>query len=155
MSTVRPFTAGDTRAADLIMASCTRELRQVYGPRPDAAAPAPEAAYSSRLVAVDEAGIVIGIAECIGRSTALYVQGIAVAPARRRRGVAGELLAYGALLAAATGSPALELATIKETGNVEIFCRLGFRVVGECLSQRYWSREKRPVTEVTLRRLLA
>jgi len=83
---------------------------------------------------------------------ALYVQGIAVAPTHRRRGVAGILLDYIATIAVDMGLPALSVATIKETGNVEVFRRLGFIVIEEQASERFLGIHGQPVTEVTLRR---
>ncbi|MBW7900757.1 MAG: GNAT family N-acetyltransferase [Rhodocyclaceae bacterium] len=155
MTLVRAFAASDTEAVDLITAACTRELRRVYSPKPSAEPILRNRSDSSRIVAVDDAEAIVGVAECIRHASAVYVQGIAVAPTHRRCGVAADLLAYGASLAAGAGCPALELATIKETGNVEIFCRLGFRVIEERVSDRFWSHDERPVTEVTLRRRLA
>lgn len=152
MNIVCAFVASDSEPVSLIMASCTRELRKVYAPKPNAETVARSQSHSSRIVAADCIGTIVGVAECIGRASALYVQGIAVAPTHRRRGVATDLLAYGASLASEAGLPALEIATIKETGNVEIFRRLGFLVVEERISERFWSHDERPVTEVTLKR---
>lgn len=155
MGIVRAFLATDTESFNLIMTSCTSELRKVYVPKPNVESVSPSQSYSSRIVAVDLTETVVGVAECVGHASALYVQGIAVAPTHRRRGVASDLLAHCATLAADAGLPALAIATIKETGNVEIFRRLGFLVIAERVSDRFWSRDERPVTEVTLRRYVA
>ncbi len=155
MGIVRAFLAADTEPVNLIMASCTRELRRVYTPKPNVESVSERQSFSSRIVAVDHTETVVGVAECIGRDLVLYVQGIAVAPTHRRRGVATDLLAHSTRLAADVGVQALEIATIKETGNVEIFCRLGFLVIDERVSKRFLSQDDRPVTEVTLRRYVA
>lgn len=152
MGIVRAYLASDIEPVNLIMASCTRELRKVYASKPNAENVPQSQLHSSRIIAVDHTETIVGVAECVGRASALYVQGIAVAPTHRRRGVATDLLAHSASLAADAGLPALEIATIKETGNVEIFCRLGFLVIDERVSERFWSHDERPVTEVTLRR---
>lgn len=152
MGIVRTFLASDAEPVNIIVASCTRELRKVYVPKPDAENIFQNQQHSSRIVAMDYTETIVGVAECIGRASALYVQGIAVAPKHRRRGVATDLLAHSASLALDAGLSALEIATIKETGNVEIFCRLGFLVIEERVSERFWSHDEQPVIEVTLRR---
>jgi ribosomal protein S18 acetylase RimI-like enzyme len=155
MGIVRAFLAIDTEMVDLIMTACTRELRTIYSLKPNAENVSKSQARSSRIVAVDHTEKVVGIAECVDRASAIYVQGIAVSPTHRRCGVATDLLAYSASLAADAGFCALEVATIKETGNVEIFRRLGFFVISERVSERFWSHDERSVTEVTLRRHVA
>jgi ribosomal protein S18 acetylase RimI-like enzyme len=156
MIIVRPFVESDAEFVNLIVASCTRELRTVYCPRPLNNASAVASSHSlARVVAVDHTGTVVGIAEYIERPSAIYVQGIAVAPTHRRSGIAGDLLEHIKSLAAHRGLPDLELATIKETGNVEIFRRLGFTVSEERISERFQGRDGMPVTEVILKRQVA
>jgi len=154
MINVRDFIATtDTESVQLIMASCTSELRAVYALKPQSEAVlAHHSLPNSRVVAVDNTGTLVGVAECIPHQLALYVQGIAVAPTHRRRGVAGILLDYIATIAVDMGLPALSVATIKETGNVEVFRRLGFTVIEEQASERFLGIHGQPVTEVTLRR---
>lgn len=153
MTIVRAFHPGDAEAVGRIVGSCTAELRQIYLPEPNP--PGKSAATGrrqchTRIVAVDGSGGVVATAECIRRITVLYVRGIAVSPAARRRGMAAALLAHCAGLAADIGLPALEVATIGETGNVGIFRRLGFLVVAERVSGRFRRPDGRPVVEVTL-----
>lgn len=155
MHTVRAFLATDADAVDLITTMCTRELRKIYTPRNTPQRDSGDQPQRSRIVAVNPAGAVVGVAECLYREAGIYVQGIAVAPAHRRRGVAASLLAHCDALAARAGLPAIELSTIKETGNPEVFRRLGFLVVAEKASERFRSPDEQPVTEVSLRRRIA
>lgn len=155
MSMVREFLIRDTESVNLIMSSCTQELRKVYAPKPTTKSVSQIQPSPSRIVAVSPKDTVVGVAECVYRAPALYVQGIAVAPTYRRHGVATDLLAHCNSLAANAGLNVLEIATIKETGNAEIFCHLGFVVVDEHISDRFWRHDKQPVTEVTLRRHVA
>lgn len=152
MTRIRKFLASDTESVDLIIACCTQELRRIYSPKPAAKSLSEIQLDSSRIVAVGPEQTVIGVAECIYRHSVLYVQGIAVSPAYRRHGIATGLLAHSNSLAAAVGLNMLEITTIKETGNADIFCRLGFLVADERISDRFWRHDKQPVTEVTLRR---
>ena len=103
-------------------------------------------------MAVDDADTVIGVAEYITQEVDLYVQGVAVLPTHRRRGVARTLLGHITTLAIDFGLPALSVVTIKETGNLEIFESLGFIVVEERTSDRFVGIQGQPVTEVVLRR---
>ncbi len=155
MNRIRGFLVTDTEPVNLIVAACTRELRMIYAPRPNLVNVFQSQVHPVRIVAVDADNMIIGVAEYMGRDSALYVQGIAVAPKHRRRGVATGLLAHCASLAVHAGLPALEIATIKETGNVGIFNRLGFVVIDERVSERFWSHDEQPVTEITLRRGVA
>jgi len=155
MVTVRDFIATDAEPVQLIMTMCTSELRAVYVPKPQPKAVlANHSLPNSRVVAVDNTDTVVGVAECITHPSALYIQSIAVAPTYRRCGVAGALLSYIATLAVDLGFPVLSVATIKETGNVEIFKRLGFAVAEERVSERFLGTHGQPVTEVGLKRNL-
>jgi ribosomal protein S18 acetylase RimI-like enzyme len=153
MIVVRAFRPADAESVDLIMNSSTRELRAVYAPKPKVEnSSVRHSSSSARVVAMDNADTAIGVAECIVHPLALYVQGIAVASTHRRRGVARALLEHIATLAVDLGLPAVRVATIKETGNVEVFKRLGFDVIEERTSERFLGLHGQPVTEVTLKR---
>lgn len=153
MITVRPYLPADAQAVEHIVTACTRELRKVYRPSADKPPASPDTVPAiERVVAIDDAGTIVGVAEFAPRTSALYAQGIAVAPDYRRRGVAGALLKHIAALAANRQIPQVELATIKETGNVGIFLRLGFFVVEERLSERFTGADGQAVTEVMLKR---
>ncbi|HEY3328281.1 MAG TPA: GNAT family N-acetyltransferase [Novimethylophilus sp.] len=153
MITIRPYHPADAQAVEHIVTACTRELRKVYRPNPDAPPASPSTSSATeRLVAVDDAGPIVGVAKFAPRTSALYTQGIAVAPDYRRRGVAGTLLKHISALAADRQISQLELATIKETGNVSIFLRLGFLVVEEHLSERFVGADGQAVAEVMLKR---
>lgn len=151
MIAVRAFVTSDAEPVQNIIASCTFELRAFYVPKPEIVS-ASYASVTSRVVAVDNTDTVIGVAECIDHLLALYVQGVAVAPTHRRLGVASAILNYMTKLAVDKGYTALEVATIKETGNVEIFKRLGFAVFEERTSERFLGQHGQSVTEVTLKR---
>ena len=151
---VRAGLPGDADAVTRTMLACTRDLRAVYVPITavqctlDGAGPT-----GSRLVAVDPVGTVVGVGEFVVRgASAVYVQGLAVASANRRQGVAAALLEHVAAYARKSGIPMLEVATIKETGNLDVFWRLGFRVVAESVSKRFCDVEGGNVHELTLRR---
>lgn len=151
MITVRAFRPIDAESVDRIMKSSTQELRAVYAPKLKAEISSVNHSPSStKVVALDNADMVVGVAECIVCPLALYVQGVAVASTHRQRGVAGALLVHIAKIAVGNGRSIVQLATIKETGNVEIFKRLGFDVIEERIAERFLGLHGQPVTEVTL-----
>lgn len=69
----------------------------------------------------------------------------------RRQGVARALVEALAGLARELGLRALVAGTVKETGNVEIFVRLGFRVVSEKVDVYSVSDAYTTLTDVELR----
>lgn len=137
---VRDAAAGDELAA--VTASAIATLRQTYRPT-DAAVARAAARQSRRLVAL-ERGEIVGTLEY----DAGHVVGLFVHEAHRRCGVARALLD-------ALGPRALSLFTIRETGNVPIFERLGFAVVREQLATDYVSDVHTALHEVYMKRIAA
>ena len=85
-------------------------------------------------------------------SSAIYVQGIAVAISHRQCGVAKAICNHIEMLAVGLHLPALQVKIIQEMGNVEIFKLLGFHVIEERTSNRFVGLQGQPVAEVTLER---
>jgi N-acetylglutamate synthase-like GNAT family acetyltransferase len=108
-----------------------------------------------RVVALDIHHAVVGVAEYIVDSTAVYVQGIAVPASHRRCGVAAALLKHIKMIAAGMQILALKVKTIRKTGNVAIFRRLGFHMIDERVSERFIGPHGQAVFEVTLERAVA
>lgn len=92
----------------------------------------------------------MGVVECIVLEGEVYIQGLAVHPNHRRRGVAKELLRHVAAAAQREGKRVLRLSTIKETGNVPIFERLGFAVVRENIAEHFERVPAGPVIQVDM-----
>lgn len=106
-----------------------------------------------RLVAWQD-GRVVGIVECIALANEVYVQGLAVHPDYRRQGVAKALLRHVVAAAQREGKRTLRLSTIKETGNVPVFERLGFAVVRATIAEHFEGVPAGPVTQVDMVREL-
>jgi len=152
MIAIRTYSPTDAEQVALIMQSATRELRAIYVPKPADKTELREQSISAkRIVAVDNSGTVVGVAEFIIRTSEVYAQGIAVAASHRRHRVATALLSHIAALAAELSIPEIQVTTIKETGNVKIFKRMGFNMIEERTSERFLGLNEQPVTEVTLR----
>jgi ribosomal protein S18 acetylase RimI-like enzyme len=156
MIAVRAYRPTDAEPVEQIVTECTRELRAVY--RPEFQAPAtlsnPSPA-TNRVVALIGTSTIVGVAEFVTRPSVLYAQGVAVVSGYRRRGIANALLTHIAAVATDMGIPTIEVATIKETGNVAVFIRLGFHLVAERPSERFLGSNGQLVTEVTLQRHVA
>lgn len=129
--TIRPAIAGDADAIGLVDAFATATLRETYQPNKAAIENRQRVARSlyCLVATVDEQ--VIGVVRYFTENESVRVIGLGVHPDFRLRGVARELLGCLAKMARKDGMTCLRLYTIKETGNVEIFHKMGFRVVAE------------------------
>jgi GNAT superfamily N-acetyltransferase len=108
--------------------SAVATLRRTYWQKPDAERPALPA--RARVVAILDHQIV-GTVEHFRDGDRIHLIGLFVHETKRRHGVARALVAELIRRARAAGAQRLSLYTIRETGNVEVFERLGFRVVDE------------------------
>jgi N-acetylglutamate synthase-like GNAT family acetyltransferase len=149
---VREAYEGDEAALRKIVEAATRELRRTYRPR-DSRPPC-GGAPSGVLVAVEE-NVVVGTAEYIRKQDQIYVQGIAVHPEYRSRGVCRALVNSVEEIAKAEKLRALALCAIEETGNAEIFKNLGFDVVRRAIAPNHVSPLGGPVTQLDMERKIA
>ena len=124
---VRPARVGDEPAIAEVSASALATLRQVYRPTPAAILRRRELALLPRLVALVDDQLVGTVEYALGVER-LHLMGLFVAASHRQIGVARALVAELARLA---HERPLSLNTIRETGNVPIFERLGFAIVSE------------------------
>lgn len=127
MIVVRPAQRGDEPAIAEVSASALATLREVYRPSPAAIARRHGLALLPRLVALVDEQLVGTVEYALGEDR-LHLMGLFVAASHRQTGVARALVEELAKLAE---NRRLSLNTIRETGNVPIFERLGFAVVSE------------------------
>ena len=131
MIMVRPATDADADAMAEVSALAAETLRETYRPKESAGEGAPKPPGKlTRLVALID-GRIVGTVKYAMDGDALRVIGLGVHPDFRKRGVATELIRYLEDLARVNGAARLSLRTVKETGNVAIFERLGFSTVSE------------------------
>ena len=131
MIQVRPAVPDDDTAVQAVEAAATATLHEMY--RPNQAALANKARLTSRLkrlVAIVD-GQVAGTVRYFVENHSVRVIGLGVFPDFRRRGVARALLQFLEVAGKEEGAGRLGLFTVKQTGNAEVFTRLGFRVVAE------------------------
>ena len=134
MLSVRVAADTDNAAALRIAQQAFDELRSIYRPK-ELAMPV-ASPKSVRLVAEADDQIV-GTVLYTTESDRLHLRGLAVDSLFRRAGVATALIEYLIELAKTAGLKSLSLYTVKQTGNVTIFDRLGFHIVSE--EPAYWA----------------
>jgi N-acetylglutamate synthase-like GNAT family acetyltransferase len=127
MISIRPATDDDNVAAEAIARRAFDELRRVYRPNGSTTA---AGLPMVRLVA-EIGGQIIGTITYAVQSDRLHLRGLAVDAGCRRTGAARELIEYAGDIARTEGLRALSLYTVKQTGNVPVFERLGFHTVRE------------------------
>lgn len=123
-------------------------LRQIYRPSPEALARRAKLPALPRLVA-EVGDTIVGTVEYALAKERLHIMGLFVLATHRRHGVARALVDELAVLA---GALPLSLDTIRETGNVPIFERLGFVVVREQPARDFVSERFRELIDVYLER---
>lgn len=152
---VREETDADRAEAKEVSARATETLRLTYRPRKDVPAPArpPGASEPVRLVAILE-NRVVGVAKYWLHEDRIHVFGLGVHADNRRRGVAREVLEAVARIGRDHGAIRMSLFTIKETGNVDVFSKLGFHTVREQEDLYDESDHFAHLTDVYMERLL-
>ena len=147
---IRHATSQDAPALQEISIAGTKTLRSVYHPSNERAGRRKGADRTWLVAAVDHR--VVGAMSYTTSEQALHLRGLGVLPSYQRHGVARLLVDYAVGLAASKELPGVTLETVRETGNVEIFERLGFSVISEARTDEFLSPEGLPMTDVVMRR---
>jgi ribosomal protein S18 acetylase RimI-like enzyme len=149
---VRDAAPADEPAALEVGRRAFEELRRVYVPSAGLAdAARRQAGRYARLVAEVD-GAVVGTVTWAVEGDRVHLRALAVAPNHRRRGVARALVEHCTALTRRHGLRAVSAYVMRETGNVGVFERLGFRVVSEQVTDAATTPAGEPVTEVYLER---
>jgi len=131
MIIVRPEEVNDYVEIEKVRAAAITTLRETYRPGKHALENKIQLrAHLQGLVAVSD-DCVVGTVQYYFQDQSLKIIGLGVHPDFRRRGVARNLVSYLAEIGKTKNVNDLKLHTIKETGNVEVFKRLGFIVAVE------------------------
>lgn len=125
---IRKAQPSDLAAAEEVSRRAFEPLRKIYRPTKDHKAREREQSPKLDVVVALSEGQVVGTTRVRIDPAYYFVIGLAVDPDLRCRGIARSMLEWLANEAAETGR-GLALATVRETGNVDIFRRLGFEVV--------------------------
>ena len=139
---IREATEADRSEVVAVFENAFEIHRDVYRPVGGAAELQDERfEEGTRLVALVD-GQIVGTIQCANHSGHLHLIGFAVRPEFQRMGIGRRLIEEAMRLAPEMGHGLVVLETIRETGNVGIFEKMGFEVVGEkvadwCESERY------------------
>ena len=145
---VRHAREGDERGIAAVSEAGVAALRRIYRPTPDAIARYRKMPALPRLVALVD-NTIVGTVEYSLGDELLHLMGLYVAPSHRRTGVARALIDE---LSRIAGNRPVTLDTIRQTGNVPIFERLGFAVLHEAPAENVESVSGEPLIDVLLER---
>lgn len=150
MITVRPQSAEDIADIQDVRDVATATLRQTYRPKQRAIENKARISPSlQRLVAVTD-GRVVGTVQYYLEGQSVRLIGLGVHTDYRQKGVAGSLISYLEKVGRREKATQLKLHTVKETGNVEVFRRLGFTVVSEREDDLFESARFEKLTDVEM-----
>lgn len=148
--TVRDTQPQDIEAALQVDAAAIATLRQTYRPNQKALANRKRLSPHLKRIVCLMNGRVVGTTQYYQDGDSLRLLGLGVLPEARRHGVARAMVAALADSARSLGLRSLMAHTVRETGNVPIFQKLGFRVVSE-MPDEYCESDKYPaLTDVVL-----
>jgi ribosomal protein S18 acetylase RimI-like enzyme len=151
--TIREAAAGaDAAAASAVVEAAFAPLASVYRPVGEAAARQAERAKEGTRLVAEVGGRVVGTVQYAVHRDHVHVIGLAVHPDAQRMGVARALIVWIASLAPGLRRDIVRLDTIRETGNVAVFERLGFRTIKEAIPTWCASDDHSEVHEVTMER---
>ena len=149
-SRVRELRPTDTYRATEIDRLSIDDLRKVYRPTERARRLRANIASELRGLVAEIDGRAVGVVRYRIAATRLSFLGLGVDPAARRRGVATALIRRLERIARDCGCTSVALHTVRETGNVPIFERLGFVVESEKPTDLFVSKRFPTLSEVAM-----
>ena len=140
----------DRPRVDEIDRLAVEDLRQVYRPTDAALQLRSHAAPSLGVLVAEIDRLVVGVVQYRVEGTRLWLLGLGVDPAFRRRGAAAALLQRLVRIARDSACTTVALHTVRETGNVAMFERLGFTVESEEFTDLFVSERFGKLSEVVM-----
>ncbi|WP_417382799.1 GNAT family N-acetyltransferase [Gimesia sp.] len=139
---IREAKPADDAEVTTVFETAFEPLRSIYRPTGAALARQAERAQAGTRLLAEIDGKIVATVQYDLHADHIHVIGLAVHPDFQRKGIAGQLLDWICIRTKNLGQPAVVLDTIRETGNVPLFEKLGFRVVHEekatwCISDTY------------------
>ena len=150
--TIRKSTSDDDDVVSSVFEAAFASLRSIYRPGPSIAnRQVARASEGTRLVAELD-GEVVATVQFDSHQNHVHVIGLAVHPDYQRIGVARYLLDWIVAHAPTLGHDVVVLDTIKETGNVALFEKMGFSVFDEQVTECFESDTFPQLHEVKMQR---
>ena len=151
MIKIRKETKADTKDVQHIKTVVTRELRSIYQP-------IRKKHYKDQTIPIHLVATVnnnlIGSAEYLLYKNSVLIQGLAILPAYRNQGIATKIIDYITIQVKTEGKHELLLSTVKETGNTDIFLKMGFTALSEEESDIFESPQGDKITIINMHKAL-
>ncbi len=151
---VRPSTPQDGSAVAAVSDAAFLRIRETYRPKAAAIQRAASLPPQTRLVAVLD-GEIVGTLRYALIDDRVHLIGVAVRPAHQRCGVARAMIERVAELARDLDRSTLSLHTVKQTGSMVAFERMGFRSLREEVDDTIESDRHATLIDVYMERRLA
>ncbi len=151
---IRTTTSDDEACVARVLEAAFAPLRSVYRPTEEAIARQAEYAREGTRLVAEIDGLVVGTLRFTVHEHHVHLMGLAVHPNYQRRGIARRMIEWVADHAPNLERTTLALSTIKETGTVPLYERLGFRAVREEAAQWCESDVYADLHDVTMERRL-
>lgn len=149
---IREATSADTAEVTAVLEAAFTPLRAIYRPTAETLAHQTNHRWEETRLVAELAGHVVATVQYDQHETHLHVLGLAVHPDFQRRGIAGCLLDRIAAVASQLGLQTVVMETIRETGNVPVFEKLGFHIVQENIAAWCVSETHEQLYFVTMKR---
>lgn len=131
---IREPKLSDAEALKEVKTLAVAPLRQIYRPTQAGFAERAAKIYRRKPLVCEHKGRVVATVEIEDHGDTYHLVGPLVHPEFQRQGIARRLVDHIAEIAREQGKQALSLNTVKQTGNVGIFSRLGFQIVSESVA---------------------
>lgn len=138
----------DCEAIEEVNRLAIADLRKVYRPNEKALNSLSKFAPALKQLIATKGESVVGTVQFRIEGGCFMLTALNVRPTHRRQGVARALVKAIIRLAVSDASRCVALYTVKETGNVDIFERMGFQVIQENKSDFFESEAYDVLTEV-------
>ncbi len=143
---IRQANSSDSASVAKLFDAAFAPLRAIYAPKRKAVDRQAKRPDAIRIVA-GVSGRIVGTVEVDRHGPSLRLVGFAVHPEFQRQGIGRSIVDW---VIANLTADSIELATIRQTGNVAVFERMGFNVVAEKVADWCVSSQFERLHEVTM-----
>ena len=152
MTETRVSSPSDSRGIASLQEMAFASVRHVYRPKQGAKPDSHANEHGVVKIVALHRDSLVGSITAIPERSHLRLSTLAVRPNHRRRGVARLLIAHAERLAVTDGCSTMILNTIRETGNADVFTRLGFVITNETVADWCTSESFAVLHDLTMQR---
>ncbi len=150
--TIRKATADDADDVAAVFNAAFAPLRSIYRPTGEVIARQADCAKERTRLVAEFGGQIVATVQFDNHKEHVHVIGLAVHPHFQRMGIARRMIDWIVAHVPTLGHNLVALDTIKETGNVSLFEKLGFCVFEEGITTCFESEEYPKLHEVKMER---